>query len=137
MRIDKPSGAGSSVNTIQTNASQVALTLRAVGGLPTREMRLEAPARPDPLHGGRTDIAGLRHRPAAPMRLAVGPAFLRQPDDLLDLARRDRRLAAAPLGHPAELPQPVRGEPLAPADYGAHRDPALGGDPRVGDPVAG
>src|SRR5450759_2318538 len=23
-------------------------------------MRLEAPARPDPLHGGRTDIAGLR-----------------------------------------------------------------------------
>src|SRR5674536_395118 len=81
------------------------------------QMRLEAPARPDPLHGGRTDIAGLRHRPAAPMRLAVGPAFLRQPDDLLDLARRDRRLAAAPLGHPAELPQPVRGEPLAPADY--------------------
>src|SRR5829696_6986840 len=96
------------------------------------QMRLEPTSRPHTLHRRWAHPGRLGHRPAAPVRLAFRLGLLGQPDDLVDLLRRDLRLTPSAGTNPTQLGQPLLREATPPGHHTRRRDPDLIGDSRAG-----
>src|SRR5450755_669223 len=87
------------------------------------QMRLEPTSGPHTLHRRWAHPGRLGHRPAAPVRLASRLGLLGQPDDLVDLLRRDLRLTPPAGTNPTQLGQALLREATPPGHHTRRRDP--------------
>src|SRR5208282_6517749 len=89
------------------------------------QVRLQAPAGPHPLHGGGGDPSGFGHRPAAPVRLALGCGLLGETYDLIDLCLWYLGFATTALAYLAEPHQALRSKASPPLLHRRHRHAEL------------